>query len=113
MNKPLREDKHELIRLLRYIQEDFEDGSIGTGKQELELLILEKIEQETNINKEKISKEIEDFAFNKLETYKLKTDKNLNIKQKALVSGEFVKLRSDLNKDLDDLANRILNAKII
>ena len=39
MNKPLREDKHEVIRLLRYVQEYLEDGSIGTGKQELELLI--------------------------------------------------------------------------
>ena len=35
MNRPLREDKHELIRLLRYVQEYLEDGSIGTGKQEL------------------------------------------------------------------------------
>ena len=39
MNRPLREDKHELIRLLRYVQEYLEDGSRGTGKQELELLI--------------------------------------------------------------------------
>ena len=39
MGRSLRTDKHELIRLIRYVQEYFEDGSIGTGKQELELLI--------------------------------------------------------------------------
>ena len=45
MSRPLRKDKHELIRLLRYVQEYLEDGSIGTGKLELEMLI-QRLESE-------------------------------------------------------------------
>ena len=45
MSRPLRTDKHELIRLLRYVQEYLDDGAIGTGKLELEMLI-QRLESE-------------------------------------------------------------------
>ena len=39
--------------------------------------------------------------------------KNISSKQERLVTEEFKKLKKDISKDLEDLANRIMNSRII
>ena len=51
--------------------------------------------------------------YNKLELFKKETDKSLNYKQELLVSESFIKLKLDINKDLDNLANKVMNSRIL
>ena len=51
--------------------------------------------------------------YNKLELFKKETDKSLNYKQELLVSESFGKLKLDINKDLDNLANKVMNSRIL
>ena len=64
-----------------------------------------------NINKQIDS--IKKSVATKLEVYKKDTDQFLSNKQEILVSEEFKKLKTDINQDLEDLTNRVLNARIL
>ena len=72
---------------------------------ETKIYLLENINKQINSIKKSIS--------TKLEVYKKDTDLLLSSKQEKLVSEEFKKLKTDINQDLEDLANRVLNARIV
>ena len=64
-----------------------------------------------NINKE--VKSIQKLVSNKLEIYKRETDINLSNKQEILVAEEFKKLKENINNDLENLAHRVMNSRIL
>jgi len=82
-----------------------ESKKLKTQLDETKIYLLENINKQIDSIKKSIA--------TKLEVYKKDTDLLLSSKQEKLVSGEFKKLKTDINKDLEDLANRVLNARII
>ena len=58
-------------------------------------------------------KSSEELLLNKLKEISNQNQKDNNIKHQQLVSNEFKKLRSDINKDLDDIVESVKNIKII
>ena len=85
---------------------------IENNTEQLELQLDEiKVYLLENINKE--VKSIQKLVSNKLEIYKRETDINLSNKQEILVAGEFKKLKENINNDLENLAHRVMNSRIL
>ena len=72
---------------------------------EIKVYLLETIEQK--------SKTSLDFLTSEFKKESFENCKNINSKQERLVTNEFVKLKIDINKDLENLANKVMNSRII
>ena len=64
-------------------------------------------------NIEKKAKASLDFLTSEFKKEANENRKNISSKQERLVTEEFKKLKTDISKDLEDLANRIMNSRII
>ena len=64
-------------------------------------------------NIEKKAKASLDFLTSEFKKEANENRKNINSKQERLVTEEFKKLKTDISKDLEDLANRVMNSRII
>ena len=64
-------------------------------------------------NIEKKAKASLDFLTSEFKKEAHENRKNISNKQERLVTEEFKKLKSDISKDLEDLANRVMNSRII
>ena len=64
-------------------------------------------------NIEKKAKASLDFLTSEFKKEAHENRKNISSKQERLVTKEFKKLKTDINKDLEDLANRVMNSRII
>ena len=94
------------------------------------LYLIKKVEKETNVHlnnlKIKLHKESlylldaidnnikinEKILLEKLKEINHQNQKNNNKKHEQLISSEFKKLRSDINKDLDDIVESVKNIKV-
>ena len=72
---------------------------------ETKIYLLETIEQKVKSSLDFLTLEFQKEAN--------ENRKNINSKQERLVSNEFVKLKLDINKDLDNLANKVMNSRIL
>ena len=54
----------------------------------------------------------EELLLNKLKETNHQNQKDNNIKREQLISNEFKKLRSDMNKDLNDIVESVKNIKV-
>ena len=54
----------------------------------------------------------EKLILNKLKEVNIQNQKDNNKKHEQLISNEFKKLRSDINKDLDDIVESVKNIKV-
>ena len=72
---------------------------------ENKLYLLENIEKKAKSNL--------DFLISEFKKEAHENRKNISNKQERLVTEEFKKLKSDISKDLEDLANRVMNSRII
>ena len=72
---------------------------------EIKVYLLEKIEHK--------AKESLDFLNSELKKEAFENRKHINSKHERLINDEFKKLKSDINKDLEDLANRVMNSRIL
>jgi len=64
-------------------------------------------------NIEKKAKASLDFLTSEFKKEAHENRKNINNKQERLVTEEFKKLKIDISKDLENLANRVMNSRII
>jgi F0F1-type ATP synthase membrane subunit b/b' len=64
-------------------------------------------------NIEKKAKASLDFLASEFKKEANENRKNINSKQERLVSEEFKKLKTDINNDLEDLANKVMNSRIL
>ena len=71
---------------------------------EKNLYLLDEINDKIESNKKLILKELEKLNH--------KNQEDNNKKHKQLISNEFKKLRSDINKDLDDIVESVKNIKV-
>ena len=94
------------------------------------LYLIKKLDKETNIylNNLKIKlhekslylldeldnkiKTSEELLLSKIKEINNLNQKDNNIKHQQLISNEFKKLRSDINKDLDDIVESVKNIKV-
>ena len=94
------------------------------------LYLIKKVEKETNVhlNNLKIKlhekglylldeldnkiKTNEESLLSKLKEINSQNQENNNEKHQQLISNEFKKLRSDINKDLDDIVESVKNIKV-
>ena len=94
------------------------------------LYLIKKFDKETNIDLNNIKntlkdsrlyllseldnkiKSSEELLLNKLKEISNQNQKDNNIKHQQLVSNEFKKLRSDVNKDLDNIVESVKNTKV-
>ena len=94
------------------------------------LYLIKKLDKETNIDLNNIKntlkdsrlyllseldnkiKSSEESLLNKLKEISNQNQKDNNIKHQQLVSNEFKKLRSDVNKDLDNIVESVKNTKV-
>ena len=68
------------------------------------LYLLNELDNRIKTNEESLLK--------KLKEINNQNQKDNNIKHKQLISNEFKKLRSDINKDLDDIVESVKNIKV-
>ena len=64
-------------------------------------------------NIEKKAKASLDFLTSEFKKEANENRKNINSKQERLVDEEFKKLKTDLSNDLEDLADRVMNSRIL
>ena len=94
------------------------------------LYLINKLDKETNVHLNDIKiklhekglylldeldnkiKTNEELLLNKLKETNHQNQKDNNIKHEQLISNEFKKLRSDINKDLDDIVESVKNIKV-
>ena len=94
------------------------------------LYLIKKLDKETNVHlndlKIKLHEKIlylldeldnkiktnEELLLNKLKELNHQNQKDNNEKHQQLISNEFKKLRSDINKDLDDIVESVKNIKV-
>ena len=72
---------------------------------EVKVYLLENIEEK--------AKSTLDFLTSEFKKEAHENRKNISSKQERLVTEEFKKLKTDISKDLEDLANRVMNSRII
>ena len=71
---------------------------------EKSLYLLDELDNKIKTNEESLLK--------KLKEINNQNQKDNNIKHEQLISNEFKKLRSDINKDLDDIVESVKNIKV-
>ena len=64
-------------------------------------------------NIEKKAKASLDFLTSEFKKEANENRKNINSKQERLVTEEFKKLKADISNDLEELANRVMNSRIL
>ena len=72
---------------------------------EVNVYLLENIEEKAKASLDFLTSEFKKEAH--------ENRKNISSKQERLVTEEFKKLKTDISKDLEDLANRVMNSRII
>ena len=72
---------------------------------EAKIYLLENIEEKAKASLDFLTSEFKKEAH--------ENRKNISSKQERLVTEEFKKLKADISKDLEDLANRVMNSRII
>ena len=72
---------------------------------EIKIYLLQKIEHK--------AKESLDFLNSELKKEAFENRKHINSKHERLITNEFKKLKTDINKDLEDLANKVMNSRIL
>ena len=72
---------------------------------EIKVYLLETIEQKIKSNLDFLTSEFKKEAH--------ENRKNINSKQERLVTEEFKKLKIDINNDLENLANNVMNSRIL
>ena len=85
-----------------YIDKKINDLEIKL--HEKSLYLLDELDKKIKINEESL--------LNKLKEIDNQNQKDNNKKHQQLISNEFKKLRSDINKDLDDIIESVKNIKV-
>jgi hypothetical protein len=79
-------------------------NNIKVKLHEKTLYLLDELDNKIKTN--------EELLLNKLKETNNQNQKDNNIKHQQLISNEFKKLRSDINKDLDDIVESVKNIKV-
>ena len=105
-----KEDTLSIYEVLEILNKKI-NTNINQNKQlkiqldETKVYLLETIEQKAKASL--------DFLTSEFKKEANENRKNINSKQERLVTEEFKKLKIDINKDLENLANNVMNSRIL
>jgi F0F1-type ATP synthase membrane subunit b/b' len=102
LNKKINNNTTQIENNTEQLEDKFNqlENQLGESK----IYLLETIEKKV--------KSSLDFLTSELKKESNENRKNINSKQERLVTEEFKKLKIDINKDLENLANNIMNSRI-
>ena len=106
----------EELKKINQLNLDFLSSEFFTSKEENTTFIFNEFKKVSEKNNETLNSRIEEelnIMIREWNKIKVSNLNNLNTKQERLVSEAFKQLRSEINNDLDDIVQRILNAKIL
>ena len=105
-----KKDTLNLYEVLEVLNDKINSNRSQTNQLKLQLdeikvYLLEKIEHK--------AKESLDFLNSELKKESFENRKHINSKHERLITDEFKKLKTDISQDLEDLANRVMNSRIL
>jgi phosphoglycerol transferase MdoB-like AlkP superfamily enzyme len=105
-----KKDTLDLYQILEVLNNKI---NFNTTQNEQLKLQLDEVKVYLLENIEKKAKASLDFLTSEFKKEAHENRKNISSKQERLVTEEFRKLKSDINKDLENLANRVMNSRIL
>ena len=105
-----KKDTLNIYEILEVLNDKINSNKIQNNQLKLQLdeikvYLLQKIEHK--------AKESLDFLNSELKKEAFENRKHINSKHERLITDEFKKLKTDISQDLEDLANRVMNSRII
>ena len=105
-----KKDTLNIYEILEVLNDKINSNKIQNNQlklqlDEIKIYLLQKIEHK--------AKESLDFLTSEFKKEAHENRKNINSKQERLVTEEFKKLKTDISQDLEDLANRVMNSRIL
>ena len=109
-----KKDTLDLYKVLEVLNNKINTNTtqLETNNKQLKLQ-LDEVKVYLLENIEKKAKASLDFLTSEFKKEAHENRKNINSKQERLVTEEFKKFKTDISKDLEDLANRVMNSRII
>ena len=106
----LKKDTLNIYEILEVLNDKINSNKIQNNQLKLQLdeikvYLLQKIEHK--------AKESLDFLNSELKKEAFENRKHINSKHERLITDEFKKLKTDISQDLEDLANRVMNSRIL
>tara|TARA_R100000773_G_C4164217_1_gene80680 strand:+ start:218 stop:541 length:324 start_codon:yes stop_codon:yes gene_type:complete len=105
-----KKDTLNIYEILEVLNDKINSNKIQNNQLKLQLdeikvYLLQKIEHK--------AKESLDFLNSELKKEAFENRKHINSKHERLITDEFKKLKTDISQDLEDLANRVMNSRIL
>ena len=105
-----KKDTLNLYEVLEVLNDKINSNRSQTNQlklqlDEIKIYLLEKIEYK--------AKKSLDFLNSELKKESFENRKHINSKHERLITDEFKKLKTDISQDLEDLANRVMNSRIL
>ena len=106
----LKKDTLNIYEILEVLNDKINSNKIQNNQlklqlDEIKIYLLQKIEHK--------AKESLDFLNSELKKEAFENRKHINSKHERLITDEFKKLKTDISQDLEDLANRVMNSRIL
>ena len=109
-----KEDTLDLYEVLEILNNKINTNTTQLENSTEQLKIqLDEVKVYLLENIEKKAKASLDFLTSEFKKEANENRKNINSKQERLVTEEFRKLKADISNDLEKLANRVMNSRII
>ena len=105
-----KKDTLDLYKILEVLNDKI---NTNTTQNEQLKIQLDEVKVYLLENIEKKAKASLDFLTSEFKKEANENRKNISSKQERLVTEEFKKLKEDINNDIEDLANRVMNSRII
>ncbi len=105
-----KKDTLDLYKILEVLNDKI---NTNTTQNEQLKIQLDEVKVYLLENIEKKAKASLDFLTSEFKKEAHENRKNISSKQERLVTEEFKKLKEDINNDIEDLANRVMNSRII
>ena len=105
-----KKDTLNIYEILEVLNDKINSNKIQNNQlrlqlDEIKVYLLQKIEHK--------AKESLDFLNSELKKEAFENRKHINSKHERLITDEFKKLKTDISQDLEDLANRVMNSRIL
>ena len=105
-----KKDTLNIYEILEVLNDKINSNKIQNNQlklqlDEIKIYLLQKIEHK--------AKESLDFLNSELKKEAFEDRKHINSKHERLITDEFKKLKTDISQDLEDLANRVMNSRIL
>jgi len=109
-----KKDTLDLYKVLEVLNDKINSNTtqLKNNTEQLKLQ-LDEVKVYLLENIEKKAKASLDFLTSEFKKEANENRKNINSKQERLVTEEFKKLKADISNDLEELANRVMNSRII